>query len=116
MSSAIRPTAARQPRARSFAFNPAEAVARVGTIAAPQLLYAAGLAGGPVAGDCPRRSTIHSVLRPRSSRCCSTVTRRVRRDQLAWLDQYAHPAVVRQMRADSAGGDEACARGAVAAG
>ena len=39
----IRPTAARQPRARSFAFNPAEAVAQVGTIAAPQILYAAGL-------------------------------------------------------------------------
>ena len=47
----------------------------------------------------PRSSRIHSVLRPLFSLCCSTLTEAVCRQQLAWLDQYAHPAVVRQMRA-----------------
>ena len=49
------PAAMRQPRARSFSFNPAEAVARVGTIGAPHLLYAAGLLED-LPADYPRNS------------------------------------------------------------
>jgi hypothetical protein len=94
----IRPTAARQPRARSFAFNPAEAVARVGTIAAPHLLYAAGLLedlspaiAAQVHDPLGAQALVFALL--------LDLNEGVRRTQLAWLDRYAHPAVVRQMRA-----------------
>ena len=58
--------------ARSFSFNPAEAVGRVGTIGAPQLLYAAGLLEDLGADPCPRKCRIRSERRPRFSPCCST--------------------------------------------
>jgi Zn-dependent protease with chaperone function len=93
-----RPTAARQPRARSFAFNPAEAIAQVGTIAAPQLLYAAGLLEDlspaiAAQGHDPlgAQALVLALL--------LDLNEGIRRDQLAWLDRYAHPAVVRQTRA-----------------
>ena len=89
---------ARPPRARTFSFNPAEAVGRVGTIGAPHLLYASGL----LADLAPTLST--QVKDPLGAQ--ATVfgmlldpAEAVLREQLSWLDRYAHPAVVRQMRA-----------------
>ena len=89
------PAADRRPRARSFSFNPAEAVGRVGTIGAPQLLYAAGLMEdlGP---PWQRKCRIRSERRPRYSPCCSTRPGRIPA-QVSWLDRYAHPAVARQI-------------------
>ncbi len=88
----------RQPRSRSFSFNPAEAVANVGTIGAPQLLYAAGLLedlaptlATQVRDPLGAQATVFALLLDPEEG--------VGRDQLAWLEQYAHPAVVRQMRA-----------------
>jgi Zn-dependent protease with chaperone function len=88
---------ARQPRPRSFPFNPAEAMTRVGTVTAPQLLYAAGLLE-----DLPRtlaeqvrdplgaQATVFAlVLDPSDD---------VARVQLTLLGQHVHPAVLRQMR------------------
>jgi Zn-dependent protease with chaperone function len=94
----IRPTVARQPRARSFAFNPAEAIARVGTIAAPQLLYAAGLmedlsplVSAQAHDPLGAQALVLAMLLDENESVCQ--------EQLAWLDRYAHPAVVRQTRA-----------------
>jgi Zn-dependent protease with chaperone function len=88
----------RQPRARSLSFNPAEAVARVGTIGAPQLLYAAGLLkdlaptlSTQVQDPLGAQATVFAMLLDPAEA--------VLRQQLSWLDRYAHPAVVRQMRA-----------------
>lgn len=88
---------ARPTRARSFAFNPAETVARVGTVAAPQLLYAAGLledlsptVSRHVQDPLGAQAVVFAMLLDRDET--------VRRDQLAWLGSYAHPAVVRQMQ------------------
>ncbi len=88
----------RQPRARSFSFNPAEAVARVGTIGAPHLLYAAGLLENlppsistQLQDPLGAQATVFAMLLDPAEA--------VLRQQLAWLNQYAHPAVVRQMRA-----------------
>jgi Zn-dependent protease with chaperone function len=93
-----RPTAVRQPRAQSFTFNPAEAIARVGTIGAPQLIHAAGLLADlspKVSAQLPdplgaQAAVLALLLDPVDA---------VRQEQLSWLDRYAHPAVVRQMRA-----------------
>ena len=88
---------ARQPRSRSFSFNPAEAVANVGTIGAPQLLYAAGLLEDfsrrwpPGSRSAGAQATVFALLLDPEEAVC--------REQLAWLERYAHPAVVRQMRA-----------------
>ena len=94
----IRPTAARQPRARSFAFNPAEAIGQVGTIAAPHLIYAAGLmedlspAISAQAHDAlGAQALVLAMLLDQNEDVC--------REQFAWLDRFAHPAVVRQTRA-----------------
>jgi Zn-dependent protease with chaperone function len=92
------PTVARHGRAAAFAFNPAEAVARVGTIAAPQLIHAAGLLADlspRVAAQLPdplgaQAAVLALLLDPVDA---------VRQEQLSWLDRYAHPAVARQMRA-----------------
>jgi hypothetical protein len=94
----VRPTAARQPRARSFAFNPAEAVARVGTIGAPQLVYAAGLMEdlAPVVSEHANDPLGAQVL---VLAMLLDQNDDIRREQFAWLDRYAHPAVVRQTRA-----------------
>jgi Zn-dependent protease with chaperone function len=88
----------RQGRARSFSFNPAEAVARVGTIGAPHLLYAAGLLENlppsistQLQDPLGAQATVFAMLLDPAEA--------VFRQQLAWLNQYAHPAVVRQMRA-----------------
>jgi Zn-dependent protease with chaperone function len=89
---------ARRPRSRSFSFNPAEAVARVGTIARPQLLYAAGL----LEDLSPNLALqVHDLLGAQATVFALLLDPEdgVRREQLAWLAQYAHPAVVRQMRA-----------------
>jgi Zn-dependent protease with chaperone function len=88
---------ARQPRARSFSFNPAEAVARVGTIAAPQLLYAGGLLE-----DMPRTLAQH-VQDPLGVQAVVFALLldpgdAVRQRQSAWLQQNVHPAVVQLMR------------------
>jgi Zn-dependent protease with chaperone function len=92
------PSLDRQPRARSFSFNPAEAVGRVGTIGAPHLLYAAGLLSdlGPtlstqVQDPLGAQATVFAMLLDPAEA--------VSRQQSSWLDRYAHPAVVRQMRA-----------------
>ena len=89
--------AARPPRAGSFSFNPAEAVARVGTIAAPQLLYA-----GRLLEDLPRtlsqqvqdplgaQATVFALLLDPGDA--------VRQQQLSWLERNVHPAVVQVMR------------------
>ena len=84
--------------ARSFSFNPAEAVGRVGTIGAPQLLYAAGLLEdlGPTLAAQVRdplgaQATVFAML--------LDPTEAVYQQQVSWLDRYAHPAVARQMRA-----------------
>ena len=61
----------RQPRARSFSFNPAEAVARVGTIGAPQLLYAAGFLDD-LAPAVSRQVRDPLGRSPRCWRCCWT--------------------------------------------
>jgi hypothetical protein len=89
--------AARPPRARSFAFNPAEAIARVGTIARPQLIYAAGLledlsptVSAQVHDPLGAQAAVFALLLDADEAVCQ--------EQLAWLDRYAHPAVVRQMR------------------
>jgi hypothetical protein len=87
----------RRPRPRSFPFNPAEAVARVGTVAAPQLLYAADLLedlprtlAGQVRDPLGAQATVFALLLdPRDD---------VARKQLDWLGRHVHPAVVRQMR------------------
>jgi Zn-dependent protease with chaperone function len=88
---------ARRPRPRSFPFYPAEAVARVGTVAAPQLLYAAGLLK-----DLPRTLTeqVRDPLGAQATVFALLLDPRddVARKQLAWLGRHAHPAVVRQMR------------------
>jgi Zn-dependent protease with chaperone function len=86
-----------QPRARRFAFNPAEAVARVGTIAAPQLLYAEGLLR-----DMPRTLAAH-VQDPLGAQAVVFALlldpgESVRQVQLAWLQRHVHPAVVRLMQ------------------
>ena len=101
-------------RGRS-AFNPAEAVAKVGTIGAPQLLYAAGL----LEDLAPTVST--QVQDPLGAQAAVFALlldpdEAVRRDQLAWLERYAHPAVVRQMRAIQAEVRRVAARGTVAPG
>ena len=92
------PAPDRQPRARSFSFNPAEAVGRVGTIGAPHLLYAAGMLDDlaptlstQVQDPLGAQATVFAMLLDPAEA--------VLRQQLSWLDQYAHPAVVRQMRA-----------------
>jgi Zn-dependent protease with chaperone function len=89
---------ARGPRARSFAFNPAEAVARVGTIGPPQLMHAAALLEdlSPTIS-----SQIHDSLGAQAAVLALLLDPQetVRKEQAYWLDQYAHPAVVRQMRA-----------------
>jgi hypothetical protein len=94
----IKPEAARPPRARSFTFNPAEAVARVGTIAAPQLIYAAGFLEDlhPTIA-----AQVHDPLGAQAAVFALLLdpVEEVRREQLAWLGRYAHPAVARQMRA-----------------
>ncbi len=98
IASAVAPAAVRPPRARSFSFNPAEAVGRVGTIGAPHLLYAAGLLEdlAPTvydtsAGPARAQATVFAMLLDPAEA--------VYQQQLSWLDRYAHPAVVRQMRA-----------------
>ncbi len=87
----------RQARPRSFSFNPAEAVARVGTIGAPQLLHAAGLLedlapaiSTQIQDPLGAQATVFAMLLDPSEA--------VLQQQLAWLNQFAHPAVVRQMR------------------
>ena len=89
--------AGRPPRARSFAFNPAEAIAQVGTIARPQLIYAAGLledlaptVSAQVHDPLGAQATVFALLLDADDEVC--------REQLGWLERYAHPAVVRQMR------------------
>ena len=90
--------AAAQPRARTFGFNPAEAVARIGTIAAPQLLYAEGLLQ-----DMPR-TLAEYVQDPLGAQAVVFAllldpADAVRQGQLAWLQRHVHPAVVRLMGA-----------------
>ena len=109
------PAPDRQPRARSFSFNPAEAMARVGTIGAPQLLYAAGLLEDLGADAVRRKSTIRSELRPRFSPCCSTRTRRCAESSLRGsTSMLIRPWCGRCVRCCRS--QEACPRGAVAAG
>ena len=91
---AAAPAAVGQPRARSFSFNPAEAVGRVGTVGAPHLLYAAGLLEdlGPsltaqVRDPLRAQATVFGMLLDPAEA--------VSQQQLSWLDRYAHPAVVR---------------------
>ena len=88
---------ARQPRSRSFSFNPAEAVANVGTIGAPQLLYAAGLLEeiSPVLA-----TQVHDLLGAQATVFALLLDPdpAVSGEQLSWLERSAHPAVVRQMR------------------
>jgi Zn-dependent protease with chaperone function len=88
----------RQARPRSFSFNPAEAVAQVGTVGAPHLLYAAGLLedlapviSAQLQDPLGAQATVFAMLLDPAEG--------VFRQQLAWLNQFAHPAVVRQMRA-----------------
>jgi Zn-dependent protease with chaperone function len=90
------PARAPRPRARAFAFNPAEAVARIGTIAAPQLLYAEGLLQ-----DMPR-TLAQNVQDPLGAQAVVFALLldpgdAVRQQQIGWLQRNVHPALVRLM-------------------
>ncbi len=88
---------ARRPRSRSFSFNPAQAVASVGTIAAPHLLYAQGLLE-----DLPRNLSAQ-VKDPLGAQAAVFALlldsgEAVRQQQIYWLQRNVHPAVVQLMR------------------
>ena len=78
-------------------FNPAEAIARVGTIAPPQLIYAAGL----LEEMSPTLATqVRDPLGAQAAVFALLVdpNEPVRQSQLSWLDAHVLPAVVREMR------------------
>jgi Zn-dependent protease with chaperone function len=90
-------TPGRGPRPRVMQFNPTEALARVGTVAPMQLVYAAGLLdelsptlAAQVRDPLGAQATVFALLLDSSEP--------VRQAQLAWLNAHALPAVARETR------------------
>jgi hypothetical protein len=84
-------------RPRSMTFNPAEAIARVGTISAPHLIYAASLLE-----EMPQ-TLVTQFRNPLGAQAIVYAllldpAEPIRQSQLAWLDAHALPAAVRETR------------------
>jgi Zn-dependent protease with chaperone function len=97
MGESEREAPGRSPRPRSMTFNPAEAIARVGTIEPLQLIYAAGVLeemsptlAAQVRDPLGAQAVVFALLVDPSEP--------VRQSQLSWLDAHVLPAVVREIR------------------